>query len=170
MLSLLCCSRWEEGYMTSRNSIYLPIAAGPPPVPAPPAPEKVFLWELCVAPGQQRSYMVWDECLALAAELRCEQTSVKFDHCYLGDCVNRTVGRYCRLPAEYPENGNSIESLVAGVRDPIKALEFLLSSPAHADHLLGRNDFFRSQFRCGIGFMEIPGTEYTFYYVILISK
>jgi len=121
-------------------------------------------------PEQKRKSLVWDDCLAKAAEVRAEQVSDTFSHCFKGDCANRIVRRVCRLPTEYSENGNSIESLVAGTPDTKIAFEALLRSSSHADHLLGRNSFFIQQTRIGIAYLDKLGSTYRFYFVILISK
>lgn len=150
--------------MADRNSIYLPLAF------TPSNKAKEFLEYLASHPEQKRKSLIWDECLAKAAGIRAEQISNTFSHCFEGDCVNRIVGRVCRLPLEYAENGNSIESLVAGTPDTKIAFEALLRSSGHTDHLLGRNNFFVEQTRIGIAYLEKVGSAYRFYFAILISK
>lgn len=124
---------------------------------------------LKVHPEQQRPVMNWDACLASAALLRATQASKVFNHCFEGNCANRIVKIICPLPSHYPENGNSIESLIGGVEDPDKALFHLLQGKKHADHLLGRNDGFRAQSRVGIGFVQVIDSPYQYYYSVLIS-
>lgn len=143
--------------------IYLPIVA------QQVEPTLAFLALLVAHPDQMRPVLAWDACLATAAQLRSKQIAETFAHCYQGDCVNRIVRRTCPLPASYPENGNSIESLVGGVALPEQALAALLRSKAHADHLLGRNPFFVKQNKIGIGFSRIVGSAYQYYYVVLIG-
>lgn len=129
-----------------------------------------FLQALKLHQDQERKILIWDHCLAEAAMYRAYQITKYFSHCYKGNCTNRIVRSYCPLPPEYPDNGNSIESLIGGVEDPVLALGFLLNSPKHADHLLGRNPFFRQQSRIGIAYVQDVTAKYQFYYVILISK
>lgn len=151
------------------NKIFIPfVAVTPPPVVKSKA--RIAFEELCIAEGQQRPSLVWDDCLALAAGIRADNISIEWGHCFRGNCANRIVRAVCPLPSDYPENGNSVESIIGGVDDPLKALKFLLASPSHADHLLGRTDFFRVQNRAGVAFLQREGSPYTFYYVFLISK
>lgn len=129
-----------------------------------------FFLALKAHPDQQHPELHWNFCLAEAAMLRAYQVSHDFAHCYKGNCTNRIVRASCPLPRGYPENGNSIESLVGGEQDPVKALGFLLNSPKHADHLLGRTPFFKRQSRVGIAYVQSVSAKYQFYYVILISE
>lgn len=144
-------------------NVYLPIVKGL-------ALNLAYFQMLKQHPEQQRKAMAWDDCLVTAAGVRATQAAKEWSHCFQGDCTNRVVRRYCSLPPEYPENGNSIESLVGGVENPESALNALLRSPRHADHLLGRTEFFRQQTRCGIAFHLAEDSQYRFYYVILISR
>jgi hypothetical protein len=73
----------------------------------------------------------------------------------------------CHLPAHYAEQGNNIESLVAGSPDVTAVFDALARSDDHADHLFGRNDFFRAQTHVGIGMAA--GGEFSWYWVILIA-
>jgi len=131
---------------------------------------KEFLKYIVDHPEQRRKLLVWDDCLAKAATVRVEQISTIFSHCFKDDCANRVVRRICKLPLEYAENGNSIESLVAGTPDTKIAFEALLRSSGHTDHLLGRNSFFVEQTRIGIAYLEKVDSAHRFYFVILISK
>lgn len=150
--------------MADRVNIYLPIAF------TPNNRVEKFLEYLTGHPDQKRKLMVWDDCLAKAASIRAEQVAITFSHCFQGDCANRIVRRGCTLPLQYAENGNSIESLVAGTGDPQISFNALLRSSGHTDHLLGRNSFFVEQTRVGIAYLEKIGSPYRFYFVILISK
>lgn len=151
--------------MFKRSKIWLPIIANSPPNPA-----DLFLDALITHPKQERLILAQDICLKQMAQGRSLQIAEEFAHCFQGDCVNRLVRRVCILPKEYAENGNSIESIVGGAKYWYHALEALLRSTKHADHLLGRNDFFRQQKRIGVAYHYAPGTTYEHYYVILISK
>lgn len=150
--------------MADRSNIYLPIAF------TSNNKAEEFLEYIVNHPQQKRKLLAWDDCLAKAATVRSEQVSTIFSHCFKDDCVNRVVRRICKLPTEYPENGNSIESLVAGTPNTKIAFEALLRSSGHTDHLLGRNSFFAEQTRIGIAYLEKVDSTYRFYFVILISK
>lgn len=134
------------------------------------SPEKEFLRLLKEDHRQRRKILESDHCLIEASRLRVLQVAENFSHCFGMDCANRIVRRICQLPVEYPENGNSIESLVAGTSDPLTAFLALARSPSHADHLFGLNDFFLPQTKVGISFLEKIESPHRFYFVILISK
>lgn len=149
----------------NRGNVWLPIVATPPKDLA-----REFFNELASHPNQEHPSLIWDSCLVIAAHARAQQVAITFDHCFVGSCANRIIRIYCSLPAEYPENGNSVESLVGGVEDHSVALRALLRSEKHANHLLGRTPFFKEQNRVGIAFLHEPKGKYQYYYVILISK
>lgn len=123
---------------------------------------------------RQERVLIVSACLTRSARHRVNSLVENdyFAHCDMNDvCANevaRSVG--VPLPPEYSIDGNSIESLIAGVRDVEKAFDFLSRSPKHADHLFGRNDFTREQTFIGVAFRESPMTKYSFYYAIHISR
>lgn len=146
-----------------RSTIYLPIVHTNPTPPA-----QILFKALKIHVLQLHEAMIWDDCLAAAAVGRAVQVSYEWAHSYKGLWVNQFVRSRCTIPKTYPDSGNSVESLVGGVQDPIAALGFLLNSPKHADHLLG-NGWFNSQSRIGIAYLQRVGSPYQYYYCILIS-
>jgi hypothetical protein len=77
-----------------------------------------------------------------------------YDHTtWDGETPNELVRRFgVRLPDWYPDVGNHIESLSLGHGTPESALAALRASPAHADHIEGRVEFFRAQTMIGVWF------------------
>ena len=75
------------------------------------------------------------------------------------------------LPKWWPNerDSNYIESLAFGYDTATKAFDAWLNSPAHKGHVLGEDDFFKSQTRCGIGYAEVPGSKYGKYFVLLTA-
>ena len=122
---------------------------------------------------QLRPMMRCNQFLTQAAENRAKNLADNnyFAHCDLtGKCANQYAeDAGCHLPDYYTKNGNNIESLVAGPADPLIAYFFLSNSPAHADHLFGRNPFFLEQMDYGIAAVHQPGSLYGHYYVFLIG-
>lgn len=122
---------------------------------------------------QEHPLLRCNEALTRAAVNRARSLAAEnyFAHCDLtGKCANqyaREAG--CVLPDYYAANGNNIESLVAGPADWSIAYFFLSNSPSHADHLFGRNPFFREQLDYGIASIHQPGSLYGHYYVYLIA-
>jgi uncharacterized protein YkwD len=87
-----------------------------------------------------------------------------------GEMPNATVRRFsCDLPAEYGDDWNGVESLVAGSGDAMAMFTALANSPSHRTHLLGENSFFKRQCKMGISVFEKLNTEYRWYWVILIG-
>lgn len=74
------------------------------------------------------------------------------------------------LPSFYSENGNSIESLLGGVEDPTKMIDFLLQSPSHRNHLLGIGEPFVNQNNIGIGYYYGENSRYKHYWCIWITE
>jgi hypothetical protein len=152
--------------------------ATPAPTPTPPAcwpsaAEAEFYRLLVGDSRQQRPRLECDARLVAAARLRAAaQPPGGLSHCdSLGICANvyaRAAG--CRLPAHYTVNGNNIESLTGGMKDPAVAFASLAWSPSHAAHLFGQNIFFREQDRIGIALVEIPGWRWQYSWAILIAR
>ena len=129
--------------------------------------------ELTTDSRQERTVMKCHPALANAAQARAANLAANnyFAHCDpTGKCANqyaRDAG--CILPDYYSENGNNIESLVAGPADWSVAYWFLSNSPAHANHLFGKIDFFREQMHYGVGVVHDASSLYKHYYVYLIA-
>lgn len=155
----------------ARNSIYLPIVAKEPADMPPEA--AVFAQLLCYDERQQRVGMAWCPALQRAAMWRANDMAALryFAHCNpAGVCPNAVAAASgCRLPADYAQNGNNIESIAAGSPSPAVILDALGNSPKHADHLFGRGEVFRQQTHYAIGYVAMPGSVYGFYWCVMIS-
>lgn len=179
------------GLPGAQRDIYLPwvpqpVPTSPLPTPTPtptPTPDpqaQCFHDERALAfyrlliddPRQQRPVLDCHPALVAAAGWRAWGLAHgdPWAHCDAdGVCANeyaRQAG--CRLPWNYASKGNNIESLVAGSPDVAVMFAALAASPAHADHLFGRNDFFRAQQHVGIAVAE--GGELGWYWVVLIGE
>lgn len=71
----------------------------------------------------------------------------------------------CNIPWHWDRNANYIESLVAGTPNAKAAYEALIQSDAHEPHIRGRPPF-SEQTNFAIGYYELAGSPYTFYWVI----
>jgi hypothetical protein len=72
-----------------------------------------------------------------------------------------------KLPENYPNDSNWVESIAAGYTSPYAALQGLHQSPAHHDHVVGSN-FWRTHNIFGVGYM--PGHErYNHIYVVVTA-
>jgi uncharacterized protein YkwD len=74
------------------------------------------------------------------------------------------------LPSHYPEVGNNVESLAAGIFNEVAVWAGLLRSPGHRAHLLGEGEFFRAQNWYGVGVAHNSESRYQIYWVILIAQ
>lgn len=74
-----------------------------------------------------------------------------------------------RLPKDWPDNLNYVESIDAGYDTPAKAWSAWMNSPVHKTHLLGLTDFYASQTNVGVGFYELDGSTYWWYWCIITA-
>lgn len=150
--------------------IYLPVVAWPGCYRSPQAVE--FARLLTGDSRQQRPVMRCNKALVDAAQRRVESLANEryFGHCDpRGICANeyaRAAG--CVLPDDYGD-GNNIESIAGGSGDAGFVFLVLAQSPSHADHLFGQRDFFRKQDDVGVAYIEVEGSQYRFYWAILIA-
>lgn len=163
----------------------------PTPTPTPtPTPDPdlacftdqaavVFYRLLLTDSRQARAALVCDPRLVAAAKERAVTLAGEgaLAHCdERGECVNRVARRYgCALPASYAPNGNNIESLAAGTPDPWIIFVSLAASPSHSVHLFARDQSgniqrqFQQQTQIGIASYYAPGSDWGYYWVILIA-
>lgn len=73
-------------------------------------------------------------------------------------------------PQKADKRANNIESLAAGQSTADGAFHALLGSLGHRKHVLGEDDFYVRQTKYGIGFVAKPGTDYGYYWVVLIAE
>lgn len=76
------------------------------------------------------------------------------------------------LPSFYDQTptGNNIESIGAGTGSAEAMWNAWMQSEKHITHLLGMNDFFRDQSEYGIGLIQLEGSDYTYYWVLIIAQ
>lgn len=161
------------------NKVYLPLIVNQAPAAKPTACHMdhraaTFADMLRGSARQQRGSLTCDTALVRAAERRARSMAEGdyFGHCDpAGDCPNRYALRAgCRLPAHYPQNGNSVESITAGSLSARASFDALARSPGHASHLFGLGDFYGKQTRIGIAVAESPGSKYGAYWSIMIAE
>ena len=71
------------------------------------------------------------------------------------------------LPPNYPENGNSVESITLNYRTPLAAWEALKRSPGHRPHVLGTHEFWSAQRWIGVGW---SGNEWGEVFVVMTTE
>lgn len=162
--------------LTQNYTVFVPHVIGEQPerIECYQSAEAALFAQLLINhPMQQRKALTCYSGLVRAAGERALSMGALnyFAHCDpAGTCPN-TVARAngCILPNDYG-NGNNIESIAAGSPNADAILGALLRSPKHADHLLGRSDFYRRQEWIGVAMVRSPGSRHQFYWSILIAQ
>lgn len=159
--------------------IFLPVVAGQPGAPAGcelNAQEQRVEELLLSHPNQGRITLVCNPTLSAVARARAEDMGQRgyFGHVNPdGQGPNYLVRQAgYTLPSEYSTevNSNNIESIGAGPADADGMWNGWMESSKHVTHILGENDFFAQQIEYGIGFAQVPGSPYQFYWVFISSK
>ncbi len=159
--------------------IFLPVIAGQPSAPAgcDLNAQELRVQELLLShPNQGRITLVCNPTLSAVARARAEDMGQRgyFGHVNPdGQGPNYLVRQAgYTLPADYNTaiNGNNIESIGAGAGDADGMWNGWMQSSKHVTHILGENDFFAQQVEYGIGFAQVPGSPYQFYWVFISSK
>jgi Divergent InlB B-repeat domain/Bacterial Ig domain len=75
------------------------------------------------------------------------------------------------LPDYYDQSpaGNNIESVNAGRASAGDAWGSWMDSSGHRVHLLGENSFYAQQTSVGVGFVDNPGSEWRYYWVVITA-
>lgn len=127
-------------------------------------------------PEQQRPSFICDPILAQVARARAQDMA---DRAYFGHTNPDGFGpNYLVRQAGYPLPGwygnapdaNNIESIAAGYSTAEAAWNGWMGSTGHRTHLLGLDPFWAEQIEYGIGYVEKPGSPYTYYWVAITAK
>jgi len=159
--------------------VFLPVVAGE--ASAPPSCElnaaEARINELLLShPNQGRITLVCNPTLSAVARARAADMGSRayFSHVNPdGEGPNYIVRQAgYTLPGEYSTeiHGNNIESIGAGASSADDMWTNWMQSSKHVSHILGENDFFAQQIEYGIGFAQVPGSPYQFYWVFISSK
>ncbi|MBX3015728.1 MAG: hypothetical protein KF832_29685 [Caldilineaceae bacterium] len=65
---------------------------------------------------------------------------------------------------------NNIESIGAGPNGADSMWNAWMGSEKHSTHLLGKTGFFAEQIEYGIGFVQVPGSPYQYYWVFISAR
>jgi hypothetical protein len=125
------------------------------------------------ASGQHRPFLVLDPILCKVARQKAADMANRgyFAHVdpdgHGANWLVRQAGYV--LPAGYDESssGNNIESLSAGRDTASWAWDDWMGSAPHKEHLLGEISFFAAQTSVGVGFVNVPGSEWQWYWVVI---
>lgn len=128
------------------------------------------------ARGQRRRSVRCDPTLARVARAKATDLGVRryFRHVTPdGDGPNRLVERAgYALPGVYSRkrNANNVEVIAAGDESAADAWQAWLKSSSHRTQVLGRERFFAEQTDYGVGFADVPGSEYGRYWVLITAR
>lgn len=127
-------------------------------------------------PNQKRPSMKRNSILAKVARQRAEDMARRnyFSHTnpdgFGPNYLVKQAGYV--LPDHYDQSpsGNNIESIAAGSATAEETKEMWLNSQGHRTHMLGEIDFYAEQIEYGIGYANVPGSDYRYYWVLLTAK
>ena len=127
------------------------------------------------AAGQGRSGMVLDPVLCKVARAKAADMAYRHYFAHVdpsGHGANYLVRQAgYSLPAGYDESpsANNIESLSAGRDTASWTWNDWMTSPPHKQHLMGQASFYAAQNHVGVGFVNIPGSEWQWYWVVITA-
>ena len=155
--------------------IYMPVIMVSEPPPAP-TPEETFADLMRNHPDQQRAKLVQNARLTQVAEVKAADMAARayFSHTNPDGIGPNTLVEQAgyALPDWYCQDlaCNNVESIAGGNGTPEDAFNSLLASAGHRSHLLGEIPFYAEQTDYGIGFVQVPGSPYTYYWVIITAR
>jgi uncharacterized protein YkwD len=138
--------------------VYLPIVAGYQNYPCFTNAMGAELMRLMITDRvQQRKSPRCDELVTKVAQMRADDmvNNRYFSHRdRSGHGANFYLAQVGCLPAWYPQDGNSVESITLNYHTPQASWNALVSSRGHRPHVLGMHPFFASQVAIGVGWAK----------------
>jgi uncharacterized protein YkwD len=125
--------------------------------------------------GQTRAFLHVDPILMKVAQARAVSMGTLG---YFGDVAPGGYGpNYLVqqagyvLPASYGDSttANYLESIAAGEPNAGGTWNDWMNSSPHRTHLLGLSSFYSPQTSVGVGYVEVPGSTYTYYWVVVTA-
>lgn len=120
--------------------------------------------------------LIWHDILAKVAEEKAIDMAKRnyFDHVDPdGNGINILIHEAgYTLPTSWisDPSQNNFESLAAGIRDGFSAINILISSTPHRNHILGIQPFWANCYDIGIGFVFSEVSNHSSYCVVIIAK
>jgi hypothetical protein len=127
------------------------------------------------AGGQHRPFLVLDPILCAVARAKAQDMGQRN---YFGHVNPDGKGpNYLVEKAGYPlpdwwgddPRANYIESIGAGYSSASAVWGEWMESSGHRRHLLAESSFYRDQTAYGVGFANVPGSDYQYYWVIITA-
>ncbi len=126
-------------------------------------------------PRQNRASLELDPILCAVAQAKAADMAARgyFAHVDPNGRGANTLVRNAGyvLPANYSTalGANNIESLAAGYATVNGVWNDWMNSAPHRMHLLAESDFFAAQTSIGVGFVNAPGSEFQYYWVVITA-
>lgn len=119
---------------------------------------------------QQRVNLICDQRLVLAAIKKVNEL-VETEHFYHGRANGRLRDEGFKLPEYYGIGmANQVEAIAGGQSSAQQVWKEFKLSEGHADHLLGRSDFYLEQNKIGIAHVYKQDSEHRHYWVVYVAK
>lgn len=140
-----------------------------------PSQVEESLMNLIMNDSRQQRELVFDETLHFVARHRAQDMATRryFSHVDPDGFGPNRIAHLAGydLPNFYlsERDMNFIESIAAGFTSARETFSGLVDSPPHRAHLFGESSFSRSLTRIGVGHVNVPGSPFRNYYVILIA-
>jgi uncharacterized protein YkwD len=137
--------------------------------------EQQIFNSLKYAGGQRRPFVVLDPMLCRVARQKAADMANRGYYSHTdpdGHGPNWLVRQAgYSLPDHYDQSpsGNNIESVNAGRASAGDAWSSWMDSGGHRQHLLAENTFYSQQTSVGIGFVDDPGSQWRYYWVVITA-
>lgn len=125
--------------------------------------------------GQHRPTMTLDPILCRVARARAQDMANRHYFAHVnpnGQAANYLVRQagYV-LPPEYSTapSANELESISAGRDTASWTWSDWMGSPMHKRHLLAEHSFYAAQTSVGVGYVNVPGSEWQWYWVVITA-
>jgi hypothetical protein len=139
-----------------------------------PQEQQIFN-SLKFAAGQRRPFVVLDPILCRVARQKAADMANRGYYSHTdpdGHGPNWLVRQAgYTLPDYYDQSpdANNIESVNAGRASAGDAWNSWMESSGHRIHLLGENSFYAQQTSVGIGFVDVPGSQWRYYWIVITA-
>jgi hypothetical protein len=141
-----------------RYTLFAPIAAHQKEYPCHTNAMAAELMRLMIEDRvQQRKSSKCNELVVKVAQARADDMVKReyFSHINPeGRGANFFLAQVGCLPAWYPQDGNTVESITLNYHTPQASWNALVSSQGHRPHVLGMHPFFAAQVLVGVGWAE----------------
>jgi uncharacterized protein YkwD len=116
--------------------------------------------------------LVCNSTLAQAANAKAKlmAENKRVDHILNRQTPNQLLRSYgIDLPRIYEPSGNQVEAISGGKETAQSAFDYFMTSPPHKAHLLGENEFYKTQNEIAVGYYYDFYTPHEHYWVVYVT-